>query len=280
MLAVGGNTGRQVELFSPKEGCQLNLAPLPVSVRAFLPSLAFVDGNVIACPSYTPESNICWSYNISENVWSSSIVLKYTHSVVPGIAFDNKLYIIDDVHPEVYDPRNNSLSLWPVPPRIIGELPCLVLWKDTIIAIGGLQNQQLVLSFNTSSKLWSILNESSPFSLYGLSCILLPTDDVLVAGPYFDPYKSALYNIKTYSWMQLNDVKYNRAGSTMFSLNGRIFIMGSNSQDVNIVEEYISSNKTWIALYSKPKTRPFFTSTLPLPANLFANLPLGCKAIL
>ena len=158
-MVVGGFTNK-VELYSPNGKCQIQLAPLP-NVQ-FRPSLLFNDGKIIACPSLTTDTKNCWSYNISQNNWSTITSFNFDHYESPGILSDNKLYVVDGTQPEVYDLRNNSWSVWPASTKLIGRTPCLIAWKDTILVIGGwiaygVSRREGIQSFNTSSNLWTVL---------------------------------------------------------------------------------------------------------------------------
>jgi len=138
-------------------------------------ALVYIDGKIIACPENTLGPMICWSYNITENNWRYITSLNYVHYDAPGVAFDNKIYFVDDEHPEVYDPRNNSLSTWPAPENKIGMGPCLIVYGDTILAIGGNSNSRGVQSFNTSLNLWTVRDAgNAPYDMTFHSCILEP----------------------------------------------------------------------------------------------------------
>ena len=151
----------KVELYSPNGKCQTQLALLP-NAPVFRPSLAFIDGKIITCSAYSPNIKSCWIYNNADNKWTLFSSLIYTHTESPGIVFDNKIYILDGPQSEVFDPRGNLSSTWPAPTKQIGRWPCLIVWKDTILVIGGwIQTGELkregVQSYNTSSKQWTVL---------------------------------------------------------------------------------------------------------------------------
>ena len=117
--------------------------------------------------------------------------------------------------------------------------------------------------------------------MYGHSCILLPTNEVLVVGSVVLPCKSAaLYSIEKNSWEKFDDVNNNRRGSTMVNLNGRVFIMGGGIYpESQIVEEYLYQTKSWVSLSTKPITSPYYSSALALPSQLFNLRPEECKGI-
>ncbi len=281
-LLVGGRYTNQTELFSPNGGCQYKLAPVPTSGSFFMPSLAFIDNKIIACPSFTPDTNNCWSYNITANKWSGFTSVKY-HLGGSGISYNNKIYIYDTTTPEIVDIKDNTTSSWPVPAKPIGTWPGLILWKDTILAFGGAQANG-VQSFNTSSKLWTVLDQGlAPINMFAPTCILLPSDEVLVVASYYALNGCALYSIKNNSWLKLDNVKYIRRGSSLVNLNGRFFVMGGENVDnkavTDIVEEFIYETKSWVTQTLKPSTVMGYSSAIALPAQLFAYQIGGCKGL-
>jgi len=75
------------------------------------------------------------------------------------------------------------------------------------------------------------------------ACTLLPTNHVLVAGSFQNPYSAALYDIKNNSWEKLEDLKYNREGATLVNLSRRIFIIGGDYH-YTINEEFHYANRS------------------------------------
>ena len=127
---VGGRKTNQAELFSPNGGCQFQLASVPTSGSFMMPSLAFIDNKIIACPAYTPDTSNCWSYNIPQNKWSATTSVNF-HNGGSGIVYNNKIYIFDVNHPDIVDLQDNStVSTWPVPATPMGMWPCLILLND------------------------------------------------------------------------------------------------------------------------------------------------------
>ena len=196
---MGGTPPRgsnKVEFFSPVGTCQFQLAPLSNIQIILSPSLAYNDGKVVAYPSSTDHTKFCWSYSIVENTWTNITSIPHDHGwSLVTIALNKKMYIIDDTNPEV---MTNSWTRMPRSTIPIGQLPCLVTWKDTILVLGLNGNSGFaVQSFNTTSNMWSVLDKkSAPFKMYQSSCIRLPTDEVLVVANYDQRTPSALYNIR------------------------------------------------------------------------------------
>ncbi len=246
---VGGNDKlNQAEVYSPEGKCQFDISPVPVQEEFFTPILANIDENILACPSFSGNTPDCWQYNMKENTWSVITSPKYSHNR-PGVVYNDKIFIIDDSTPEVYDPRNNSWSSWPMPLQPTGPGSCLIVWRDSIIAFGGISNSQIVQLFNLTLSAWSVFDEKlSPFNLEYASCTLLPTNQVLLLGSNIPGFQGAvLYDIVNNLWEQLADVKYNRIGATFVNLNDRIFLIGEGygGTIIEIVEEFRYESNIW-----------------------------------
>jgi hypothetical protein len=280
---VGGYYNyNQAEVYSPEGKCQFVISPVPTSGQQFsIPTLANIDNKIIACPSHSYDTPNCWTYNVTENTWTDITAPKYTHIHHPGVVHNNKIYIIDDSNPEVYDPQNNSWSTWPTPIKPTGSAPCIIVWRDSIIAFGGSSNPQIVQLFNLTVNAWSALDtELAPFKLLWPTCTLLPTNRVLLLGSYISGFQGAvLYDIVNKSWEQLADVKYNRQGSTFVNLNKRYFLIGGGWPIIDVVEEYHYETNTWTEVEAGPINQQKYGSAIALPAGMFANLPGGCEGI-
>ncbi len=188
---------------------------------------------------------------------------------------NDKIFIINDLNPQVYDPRENTWAKWPRPVKSVGEWPCLISWKDLIIILGGRNNNKFVQIFNSTMNTWSVLDaELSPFDLDTSACTLLPTNKILVVSSM----DNALYDIETNSWdhEELEDLIYSRSGGFFINLNGRIFLFRGS---VN-VQEYIYNYKKWKELKVNPINERSFSSAIALPAELFADLLDGCEGVI
>lgn len=277
---LGGYSSNKSELYSPDGNCQYELSPLPISGRIFAPTLANLDNKIIACPSNTNDTHICWQYNLTENAWTEIASPQYSHKEDPGIVHNGNIFIIDDSNPEVYNPVNNSWSTWPKPAMSTERGPCLISWKDSILAFGGRENLKGVQIFNSTLNSWSIIDAGlAPFELYWPSCTLLPTSKVLLVGTISNDYSAALFDIENSSWEQLADVKYNRFGAAFVILSGRYFLIGGGypSTTIKVVEEFHYESNTWTEVEASPINQQIFSSALALPADLFAHL--GCEGI-
>jgi hypothetical protein len=270
---VGGQRTKDVELYSPNGVCQFSSIQIPESNSYEISALVYIDGKIIACDYNFHGFTICWSFNISQKSWTDKTSL-YTKSKINGVAFDNKLFMIDDERPQVFDPRSNKWSNWPAPAMRTGGSSCLIVWKDEILAIGGNFNRQGVQSYNTSSNIWTIRSDGkTSFNMAGHSCILVPGNKVLVLGSILSINNpAALYNIITNSWETLDDTTYNRAGSAVFDLNGRIFTMGGYDKTGTSIEEFYHQNNTWATIDTKAVFPRLFAIALSLPVDLFSGL--------
>jgi hypothetical protein len=273
---VGGQSVIQAEVFSPNGNCDINLTPIRDTL--FTPTLAYIDDKIIACSASRYDQQYCWQYSVSKNNWTAITSFPYSFSYPRGVVHNDKIYIIDDINPAVFDPRNNSWSTWPKPLQF-SSTSCLVSFKDSILVIGGYVNPQLVQSFNSTLNTWSILKEGAPFALHDSSCILLPTNKVLVVAVMENNYVSAVYDIGANFWDRLQDTKNNRYGATFVNLNDRIFLIGGKYQKAvgYLVEEFHYIYNTWTEVDASPINPQTFSSALALPAHIFAHLPSGCE---
>jgi len=190
------------------------------------------------------------------------------------VVHNDKIFIINDLNPQVYDPRENTWAKWPRPVKSVGEWPCLISWTDIILVFGGDKNKKGLQSFNSTANVWSVLNaELLPFELDPAACILLPTNQVLVISFR----NAALYNIQSNSWERLKDLKSTRYGSTFVNLNGRIFMYGGLD---DVTEEYLYNSKKWKQVKADPIGTHMFSSALALPAEEFGDLIDGCEGVI
>ena len=278
-LVVGGQSTRSVELYSPSGKCQHRIADIPiVGNQLYTPSLAFINDQIIACPSYTNDTNICFQYNIQSNTWSSLTSLSYYHLETSGVVHNKKLYIIDDTNPEVYDFNNNSWSSWPTPAIKTGGSPSIISWKDSIISFGGYKNKQGVQMFNSTTNDWSILDiDFAPFEMYASGVVTLPNNEVLVTGPYDETKKAALYNFEKNTCKLINDTTYRHYSAPIVNLSGRFFLLSDSF--AKVVEEFHPQNNTWSSVEPQLITGRYYYSALAVPAENFTHLQGGCEGI-
>jgi len=278
-LVVGGQSSKSVELYSPSGKCQHKLADIPIADNQFYtPSLAFINDKIIACPSFTNDTNICFEYKIQINAWTKLTSLSYYHLSSPGVVHNNKLYIIDDDNPEVYDFNNDSWSSWPTPSIKPGGYSSLISWRDSIIAFGGYNNKQGVQKFNSTTNDWSILDiDFAPFEMYGSGAVTLPNNEVLVTGPYDMTKKAALFNLEKNTCKLIEDTTYRHYSAPIVNLSGRFFLLSDPFGKV--VEEFHPENNTWSQVEPQLIAGRYYYSALAVPAELFTHLQEGCEGI-
>ena len=183
-----------------------------------------------------------------------------------GVAHQNKLFLFYFKQPALFDPTDNKWSLWPIPPFAMNA-PCLVSWRDSVLAFGA----QNVLKYNSTAEEWSILADgSAPFTMDFPSCVLLPNDQILIAGS-LNSGSIALYDIANNSWEQIEYQDAN--GPELVNLNGRIFLIGE------LGLEYHYQNKSWTLIETNLTYPRELFSAASVPAVLFSNLPGGCEGI-
>ena len=130
---VGGVNTTTVELYSPNGKCSVQLANLPSSnIGVTYPIVGIVNQDIIACDDQTQIGfQKCWIYIISNNTWSPYATSNHVHKY-PGAVYNEKLYSLDPVHPEVLDPATKIWSPWPTLPVDPKGGSCLVVWRDQV----------------------------------------------------------------------------------------------------------------------------------------------------
>ena len=163
-----------------------------------------------------------------------------------GVAYDKNIYIADDSNPEVFIPGTSSWLTWPAPQNSSGNGPCLVSWKDSLLLFGGDFNRRGVQQFNLTRQAWEVLDSSNvPMDIFLSSCIVLPTEDILVVGSETDPFRSsaALYHVNSNTWTKLDDTNHPRDGTSLVTLGSRVFAVEGWS--TYTVEEFNYKDNTW-----------------------------------
>ncbi len=271
---VFGGNNVDAEVFSPVGNCQIALPT--IHEGALGPVLAYIHDMILACAG--KRNKHCVLYNPTKATWSIFSTSNFTHDYQPGQIFNGKIYIADDKNPEVLDPVSKSWSSWPAPLNKTGEGPCLVAWKDTFILLGGSSNRRGVQSFNHSSNTWQILDSKAvPMDIYFSSCILLPSEEILVVGSEDDPFKSSvsLYHIQSNTWRALPNTTYPKNGAGLVTLGKRVFAIDGHY--ANIVEEFLYADATWRWMKAKLSSyRHGHLGVISLPAELFEKRPDEC----
>jgi hypothetical protein len=275
-FVVGGNNHKDVELYSPDGNCQHSLSPIPVS--GYESVLAFIDDKILACGGL--ENKNCYLYHPNNDTWSVYSTSIFTHDYQPGEIFNEKIFINDGEHPEVFDPATNTWSSWAAPFIKTRLGSCLVAWKDTFTLIGGSSNRRGVQNFNHSTNTWQVLDSTAvPMDIYFSGCALLPSDEILVVGSEeSDQYSAALYNIRANTWKKLSDTLNPRDGTALVTLGTHVFAIDGHYG--NIVEEFNYNTSSWSPIEAKLIThREGHQGVIPLPAEMFQHLPGGCVGV-
>ncbi len=271
---MGGN-GKNVELYSPTGTCNHKLSDLPTYCDN--PVLVYVDEMIIACSG----GKSCWEYIVSQDSWSVIATAPFTHNYQPGVIYQQKVYVIDETSPQVFDPSSKAWSSWPSPPKKSGNAPWMVGWKDCIILLGGLSNLRGVQIFNITEQAWRVMDASHvPMDLWWSSSLTLSNGNVLIVGSEKSSSQNltAFYNPKDNSWIELGKTTTNHHGTRLVQLGSRIFVLDGLYTD--LVEEFEFETSTWKPLELKLNiSRDGRHSLLALPANLFSHLRGGCQGV-
>jgi len=73
-FVFGGNINKNVEIFSPNNGCRHSLSDVPTG--RFSDQMLFsLNAKIVACD----RNKICWRYNVSSNMWSQHSTTNANH---------------------------------------------------------------------------------------------------------------------------------------------------------------------------------------------------------
>jgi hypothetical protein len=275
---LGGNGPNSAELYSPEGKCNQFVAESPIRALNLDIILSYLNERIFACGGY--DNKDCWQYHVASNSWSLYTTAKYTHNLQPGAIYNNMLYIVDELNPEIYDPTANIWSAWTAPPISTGDGPCMVTAGDTFVLIGGYTRRKSVQVYSHATKSWKVMTPEIPAEteIFYSGCILLPNgEDILIVGSGYVLFWEAvsLYNIKSNTFRRLPDVAFDRAASKLVGFGERIFAV--DGQGGSSVEEFFHATNTWThdAVDLKEWRKGYFGSVV-LPASIFANIPGGC----
>jgi hypothetical protein len=272
-LIVGD--GDNVELYSPNGNCNHKLAAFPVAVNN--PVLVYADEMIIACSGGIS----CWEYNVKEDNWLVIATAPFTHNYQPGVVYQEKVYVMDEASPQVFDPFSKTWSIWPSPHKKPGNAPWMVGWKDCIILLGGGSFLRGVQIFNITAQTWVVMDSSQvPLDLHWSSSLTLSKGIVFIIGSHQPSflYSAAFYNPNNNSWVKLQETFTNHRGTRLVELGNNILAIGGNS--TGNVEEFLLETNTWKPVDVKLQAkRNGYHSLLSLPAKLFAHLQGGCQGV-
>jgi hypothetical protein len=267
--------GKNVELYSPTGTCNHKLSDLPINCDN--PVLVYVDEMIIACSG----GKSCWEYIVSQDSWSVIATAPFTHNYQAGVVHQEKLYVMDESNPQVFDSSSKTWSSWPSPPKKSGTAPSMVGLNDCIILLGGTSNLRGIQIFNITKQTWTVMNSSQvPMDIFWSSSLTLSSGNVLIVGSEKSGSENSttFYNPKDNSWIELEKTATNHRGTRLVQLGSKIFAIDGYLTDV--VEEFIFETYTW-----KPVNVELLVkcnglhSVLALPANLFSHLQGGCQGV-
>ena len=241
------------------------------------PVLVQADNKIIACSG----GKSCWVYNPTEDSWSVVATAPFVHNFQPGVVYEEKVYIMDELNPQVLDPSSNTWLRWPTPPNESGVAPWMVGQKDTIILLGGQNNLKGIQIFNITEQTWTIMDSSQvTMDLRWSSSLTLNDGNVIIVGSEKDDYSysAAIYAPTDNTWKELEKTETNHFGTRLVQLGGKVFAIEGGSND--LVEEFVLETETWKPVDVKLNVRRYgFHSLLALPARLFSHLPGGCQGV-
>jgi hypothetical protein len=233
--------GDSVELYSPNGNCNHKLAAFPVTTTNN-PVVVYVNEMIIACSG----GKSCWEYKIKENNWSVIATAPFDQNHQPGVVYQEKVYVMDEASPQVFDPLSKTWSIWPSPPKKSGNAPWMVGWKDCIILLGGGSNLRGVQIFNITAQTWVVMDSSQvPMDFHWSSSLMLSKGIVFTVGSHQSSsfYSAAFYNPSNNSWIKLEETFTNHRGTRLVELGSKILAIGGNSS--GIVEEFLLETNTW-----------------------------------
>ena len=180
---------------------------------------------------------------------------------------------MDTSNPVVYNGATNAWTGMATPIYFMSLDSCTFVWRDSIFMLGYYRYQK----YSFTSQSWSILNTSPPSPFYNPGCLVLPTDEVLVVGSVFNARQALMYNPLTNTWRTLPNLNVDQGPASLVQLGSRIFVVGGLN---NTAEEYNPTANTWNMVPFKQKyVHQGYSSTLAVPADLFASWNGGCKGI-
>ncbi len=107
--------------------------------------------------------------------------------------------------------------------------------------------------------------------------MVLPNEEILVAGFFNAQNSAAIYNLLENKWYQVEDSMYKKFGTGLVVLGSRIFSTGGYN-DI-MVEEFDYSSRTWKSVEMPLLQQRCYHSVIPMPAEVFAHLPGGCQGV-
>ena len=279
MFAVDSTGGPMMWLYSPDGNCQHNLGPIDSLVGQLDNAVLTLHGkNIVACGAMAMYN--CYNYDVSSNKWSLFAYTNFTHAT-RGVTLKGRIYLPDDVNPEVIDLTTKTVSKWAIAPSK-SLAACYVAWNSYILKFGAdlSPNTKNVFMYDPFNNTWTSLTGTAPFDMAYSGCVTLPNNNVLITGSGYTGVKCkeyAEFNVTSKSWSPIIYGQLDQYYSLPLVLGNRVFVIPPNGPAA--IEEYIVSNKTisYGALGIQFATqRP---AAVAVPADWFAKMPGGCKGV-
>jgi hypothetical protein len=148
----------------------------------------------------------------------------------------------------------------------------MVSWNGENIYFGGDPYFNTTYKYSQVTNSWTTLSSLS--DMYGSGCVVLPNQNVLVAGSAITEFSKryAIFNVSSNTWLNNSFGITPHYRSTALVLKKRVFTISGYGK--NDIEEFHYNNNT---VSTKPfkllTTRSGKPSAIALPANLFSHLP-------
>jgi hypothetical protein len=276
-MIIGGFQGTPsntaIEIYSPNGLCNFNNKSTLGEKKVIFVLIA---NSVVICGNSNKFN--CWKFDFRSKKWTTLAQSKNTHSTRPAKVYQNKLYIVEDLNPEIYDAENNDWSTWERPLDITGGFACSAIWKDTLLVVpnyNGISNN--FQQYNFTSKVWNFLNGSEINFLWP-TCLILPGDEnkLLVAG--FEN-RAELYDTIEKQWISIGNTSTFRIAGDLVALGKRVFYLSgidSEGEELDSVEEFHFTNKSWTLVNKKMLMAKRLFKAISIPAFLFQDVVENC----
>jgi hypothetical protein len=140
------------------------------------------------------------------------------------------------------------------------------------------KNHCILFIFRGLLETISIISLFNSFIQFISGCVVLPNEEILVAGFPSAHNSAVIYNHLENKWSQVEDAMYDKYfGAGLVVLGSRIFSTGGAYD--RVVEEFDYSSRSWKSVET-PLLQPRCKhSATPIPAEVFAHLPGGCQGV-
>ena len=270
-----------VTVYSPEAGCVHNLPSLPVPLAE--PVLVNLLNQIYLCFGYigaiqndaAHKNPYCWKYDFSSQKWLKKASSKGSYYRKPGLVYENKLYMLNDPSGicEVYDPVSDAWTTWGMSTPTVGNIPCILSWRDSFLQMGGELDPYSVRMYNFTTQVWKDLTTRGQ-QCVGCACIILPQNqnEMLVSGTNWqDGSRADIYNFVTNKWRQVGRSIHSWNGGVMLvSLGNRVFLFEANPTG-NQVEEFHYESESWSLHATLVPVIPSAPGIVSIPEAFFSD---------